>query len=314
MFIRPDEHIIIMEDLYNPFSLDDLHKIEDAGIKTVYVTHPFCWNLIANRVVRDSSFWDWGSVDKRLEILLKTGLKLMLPFYHTTPDWFPDEWYIQKHPTELDHNIPNYANEDFIGAVDEFLVGALNHYRDIRDRVQLTYAIPAGGEFLWDAVLTENFPATDEQIINFVVGRQKILAKQHNEIWMLFHNFLGDPMNWNNTHLPVLYQALANEFVGTDIYSIQGAHFSCGYTTSNENQMKVKEYNKKFGIKFFVGSDYCEGLSTNFDAALEQGVRGFLTAPLHHSHPKQFKVVKPWMVDAIKEANQKFMEISNGSN
>jgi hypothetical protein len=214
----------------------------------------------------------------------------------------------------LDHNIPNYANADYIDAVDSYIIGALNHLDAYLDQVQLTYAIPAGGEFLWDCNQVTPFPVHPDEIIKFVVGRQKILAGQHGEIWTLFHNFLGDPMNWNNTQLPLLYAQLENEFPDTHRYSIQGAHFSCGYLTSKENQMKVKKYNENFGVEFFVGSDYCEGMITNFDAVIEQGVRGFLTAPLHRDNPKHHKSVEPWMVDVIRDTNKKFMDVYNGHN
>ena len=305
MFITPDENVIIMEDLYNPFSVDDLHKLEDAGIKTVYLTHPICLEKVSPAPGR---VLDWSSVDDKVEKYFKTSLKVLLPFYYTMPDWFYDDCYIQKHPTLLDHNIPNYANLDYIDTVDGYISDALHHFNAYLDRVQLTYAIPAGGEFLWDSNQVEPFPVHPDEITGFVVGRQTLLARQHGEIWTLFHNFLGDSMNWNNTQLPSLYAQLEKEFPSASRYSIQGAHFSCGYITDKEKQMKVRTYKEKFGVQSFVGSDYCEGMIANFDAAIEQSVRGFLTAPLHHYNSKHPKSIEPWMVDAIRNTNKKFME------
>ena len=70
----------------------------------------------------------------------------------------------------------------------------------------------------------------DEVIHKFIIERQKILVKQHGEIWLHLHNFLGGDQNWNGPHLPALYQALKDEFKDTPFYSIQFAHFAVGNT------------------------------------------------------------------------------------
>lgn len=307
MFIEPDEHIIVMEDLYNPFSPNDIKMVEDAGIKTVYVSASVCWDKI-----HPSSFHiDWVGLDRRLEKLLESNLKLLLPFYYTTPKWFPDSWYIHKHELAT-HILPNFANPDFERAVDNFADEILEHYAEYRDRIQLTFSIPSGGEFFWDAVQTSNYPMSDETIINFVLNRQRHLVKQHGEVWLHLHNFLGDPMNWNNTHLPFLYQAMVDEFPDTPFYSIQFAHFTCGHLQNRiDGQFKVKEYTERFGIKFFVGSDYCEGLTTNFDAGMEQKIWGFFTCPIHSENLIRHNSIEPWMVDTLRDTNKRISEVFN---
>lgn len=312
MFLDPDEHIIPMESIVNNFSMDDLWMMEDAGIKTIYVTHIFYWDEIYNQL---GGKLDWSRPDKRIEKYLHTNLKMMLPFYVTMPRWFPWDWYIDNTPKDPRHVLPNYASRELQLAIDRFAEQVLEHYVDIQDRVHLTYAIPAGGEFLWDANLTQNFPVSDEDIFEFVIGRQRLLSKQYNEIWLLFHNFLGDPNNWNNVHLPLLYQAIRNEFPHTPMYSIQGPHFSVGhkdYYTEEKNQKKVTEYTEKFGIKFFVGPDYCEGMKKNVDKAIEQKVWGFLPAPLGEENTVTHTVMEQWMADDMREVNKRFMGAYNG--
>jgi hypothetical protein len=312
MFLEPDEHIIPMESTVYPFSIDDLKMMEDAGIKTIYVTHTFYWDKIQKQ---DSYDEDWSYSDGRIEKYLYTNLKMMLPFYVTMPRWFPPDWYIDNsHPLD-NHVIPNYANKELQYEVDDFADEILIHYSDIRDRIHLTYAIPAGGEFLWDANKIDNYPVSDEELFEFVIGRQRLLSEQYNEIWLLYHNFLGDPRNWNNVHLPFLYQALRDEFPDTPIYSIQGPHFSVGkkdYYTDEKNQNKVTEYTDKYGIKFFVGPDYCEGMKKNIDKAISQKVYGFLPAPLGEENTVLHTSVEQWMVDDMKEVNNRFREIYNG--
>ena len=309
MFIEQDEHIIIMEDFYNPFNRDDLSMLEDTGIKTIYMTSPICWNRIYKR---DSSEKEWSELDRKLDVLLQSNFKLLMPFYHTMPDWFPNSWYLMKHELET-HIIPNYGNKEFQQAVDTFAYEVLDHFSDITNRMQLTYSIPAGGEFLWESTFSvRQFPATVDDVKDFVIGRQRLLSKQYGEMWLLFHNFLGTLDNWNNQYLPDLYQALIDEFPDVPLYSIQGAHFACGNSPTYEGgQDKVRTYNERYGVKFFVGSEYCEGLVTNFDAAVRQNVYGFLTSPLHHQNPNKPVHMEGWMVENLKEADRKLKEIWN---
>lgn len=308
MFLSPDEHILIMDEIKRLFSLDDLLKLEDAGIKTIYGNCFIRWDKI--RLHSGDAFgWDWSSVDSIIEKYLHTNLKLLLPTYYTMPDWFPAEWYI-KNTLIPEHRIPNYGNIDFRHTVDNFINQILIHFADIRDKIQLIYAIPSGGEFVIDPFLEDNLPFTDEEIIEFVVGRQKLFVKQHGEVWMSFHNWLGNPRGWNNAHLPILYQAIVDEFPRADKYSIQFAHFAIGAysTTDLSYQSMVTSYKEKYGIEFFVGSQYCDGLLKNLDAAISQKVRGYFTAPFHLENPNFPTSLEPWMFVNMMYANKRFEE------
>lgn len=311
MFLDPKEHILIMDDVYHLFNLDELKKIEGSGIKTLYGNCFVCWDKIYKQ---GSSELDWSSVDSKIEPYLQTNLKLLLPTYYTMPDWFPAEWYI-KNDVIPDHRIPNYGNKDFRSTVDNFINQILIHCADIRDRIQLIYSIPSGGEFVYDPFQEDNLPFTDKEVIDFVVGRQKLFVKQHGEIWMSFHNWLGNLRGWNKAHLPLLYQALMGKFPDVPKYSIQFAHFAVGAFSNTDVslQFMVKEYKEKYGIQFFVGSQYCDGLFQNIDAAIRQGVRGFFTAPFHLENPKNPATLDEWMLTAMTETNKRFEEAYNGS-
>lgn len=306
MFIRPDENIIVMDDdFYAPYSPADISRLVDAGIKTIHVPHAICWDKLQN---------GWSDLDSHIDKFLNVGLKVLLPFYYTIPLNFPDNWYIIKDSDPI-KTLPNFNHSDYCEATDEFANNVLDHLSDVKDKVQLTFAIPSGGEFLWDAEITSKYPMSDETIFKFIIDRQRLLVEQHGEIWLYLHNFLGAGANWNNTRLPLLYAALRNEFPETPIYSVQFAHFTTGNVPNYEGgQMRVKEYNEKYGIQFFVGSDYCEGLTKNFDAAMEQKVRGFLTSPIHGEHPKKHQRIEPWMVDALRTANQRVQKVRDDRN
>jgi hypothetical protein len=310
MFIKPDEFIIVMEDKpdQGDFNLDDVKMLEDAGMTLAYLSCAICWDQIC----LPNNQMDWSSLDYRIHKFDNTNIKLLVPFYYTMPNWFPNEWYKKKDP-RLTHILPNYANEDLGYAIDKFALEILDRYDDIRDRLQLTFSIPAGGEFLWDDQLTSDFPFSDEEIIKFITDRQRVLVKQHGELWLHIHTFLGHPDNWNNTHLPFVYQALRKEFPYNPLYSIQFSHFATGNIPNDPPKIKrIKEYSEKYEVQFFVGSEYCEGLSKNFDAAIEQNVRGFFTAPMLITHPLKHKHIQPWMVEALQETDRKFKELRNG--
>lgn len=310
MFIKPNDHIIIMEDdFYDPFNDDDIKMLIDAGVGIIHVPHAICWDKIYQR---GSPILDWSSFDNAIGKYLKYDLRLTIPFFYTMPRWFPPDWYINNYQPEPDHVAPNYANERLAQAVDNFAEEVLYRIKDISYKVQLTYAIPSLGEFLWDGVMPDPFPVSDNHIHKFIIDRQKILVKQHGEIWLYLHNFMGGPRNWNNTRLPFLYQALRDEFKDTPFYSVQFAHFAVGVSPTNwECQSMITSFHDKYGIEFFVGSGNCGGLSTNFDAMIKQKARGFFTAPLMKFFANN-EHIQPWMVEAIREANRKLEEIRNG--
>ena len=51
MFIKPNEHIIVMEDRpdQGEFSLDDVKMLEDAGMTLVYLSCAIYWDKIYHR-------------------------------------------------------------------------------------------------------------------------------------------------------------------------------------------------------------------------------------------------------------------------
>lgn len=308
MFIKPDDHIIIMEDdFYDPFNDEDIKMLIDAGVGIVHIPHAICWDKIYER---NSPHLEWYSLDSAIEKYLKYDLRLTIPFFYTMPRWFPSNWYIDNTKPEPDCVTPNYANEELGQAIDNFAGEVLDHLRDVSHKIQLTYAIPSLGEFLWDGVMPDPYPTSDENVHNFIINRQKMLVKQHGEIWLYLHNFMGGSRNWNNTRLPFLYQALKYEFMDVPIYSVQFAHFAVGISPTNwECQSMITKYHDEYGIEFFVGSGNCGGLSTNFDAMIKQKARGFFTAPLMQFFANN-EHIQPWMVEAIKKANRKFEEIN----
>ena len=49
--------------------------------------------------------------------------------------------------------------------------------------------------------------------------------------------------------------------------------------------------------KYFIGSEWAQGLRDNYDAAMEQKAWGFITAPIHLD--SGFSRLEDWMLDRI---------------
>ena len=62
MFLNPNEHILIMDEAQCLFSLDDLKKLEDVGIQTIYGNCFIYWDKIYKQ---GSSELDWSSIDSK---------------------------------------------------------------------------------------------------------------------------------------------------------------------------------------------------------------------------------------------------------
>ena len=302
MFIENDEHIVIMEDFDSyPFSIDDIKKLEDASIKTVYMTNVMCWDDMYSRN-------DWSSLDGKIEKYEKSNMKLVIPFYGIgLPQRFMrtigaglaergdfGNW------SNYVYNSPNYGDEEYIQAVDNLAHQLFQRVSDFPRPIQFSFSIPQNGEFPFFPH-TDDWPYSNEVLLKFIVDRQRILNSQYGEVWTAYHNLSG---LWNAKYMPLLYDTLRKEFPDSPYYAVQFGHF----VNSLEVQMYVAKYAVEYGVRFLIGSNYVEGLITNFDAGAAQNIWGFLTAPLHGENPVQHKHIEDWMIPVIRTANEKLRE------
>lgn len=284
MFLEKDERLLIME-LVNAIaggtsymnqtnlSISDFQKLEEAGIKTIYLECFSHLNL------------DWQIMfDKLDDILENTNLKLICPFWYASPPG--ENWLLHK---EI-----NYADPNVGKSIDEVTLKFLDQLGNRRDRVQVTYAYNQGGEFLW--AVDKNWGthnALDEMVAEFIVERQRILSSQHNEVWSAMHDAMGGA--WETSL--VVNNALYAEFPDCQHYRIQHAYFAWNTRPDGGSPDRIP------WAKYFIGSDYVAGLTTNYDLGIKHGTWGFLTAPLHHEGTES--VLQDRMIDGIKVALKK---------
>lgn len=257
MFLEKDERLLIMDIFHCPphqrLPLSDLVKLESVGVKTLYVDN-FDFNLP-----------DWHSIIN--DILENTDLKLLLSFWNTPPPG--RNWFIGK---EI-----NYRDSMVGESIDEFTLELLDHLSSVKDRVQLTYAYSLGGEFLWaESGNWGKHEHENEMVAEWIVERQKILSSQHNEVWMVAHDAMGGTLHT----MLVVNNALYAAFPDCTHYRIQHLYMPW-FPWTYKNEPKLIPLRRVPWAKYFVGSEYVPGLSTNFDKGMEHGVWGFLTSPIH---------------------------------
>lgn len=289
-FLDPDEHIIIMEVGHNihvgPHYMtpDEYKQIRDIGLKTVYHQAAINWQKI--QPTADSPL-DWSYLDAYMENIINAGLKALIPFIYHPPEWWPDEYFL----TRIFPYIPNYSNAEIGAALDNLAHLVIERYPPAS--IQLIYAIPADGEFpheFWPQTPTLNF--LTEYLTNFLVARQMVLSQQHGEMWTAYHLYT------NPQWLPAVYDGLRDALPDVDFYSIAFTHFIHHQQPLYDRVARARD---KWNIKYFAGSEYCQGIHPHLPMALEQGIWGFITAPLYPGPcPER---LEPWMLDNLKLAN-----------
>lgn len=299
MFLEKDERLIIIDigysinpihESWTPFTISELQSLEKVGVKTIWLGNRTWLHL------------DWQIIYNDVNnVLENTNLQILLPFFETPPD---DTWL-------LNGNI-DYANSDVGKSIDEVTLKFIDHFSYAKDRVQLIYSYMYGGEFVWHKgpgsiesadVVHLDPPLSSEIVAEFIVERQKILSAQHDEVWTSLHDILGYCENKHLNRPQIINEALYAEFPDCEHYRVQYSYF----------RLMVSDYARSYikcnpRSKYFVGSDYAEGLITNFDEGLDLGVWGFVTAPIIADNP-EYTRLEDWQLENIEATIKRFNEI-----
>ena len=286
MFITNTDYIIILEMAGKPISIPDLLKLEEAGIETIlladYIHLGLPWDVFLNRI--DS-------------IIQETNLKILINvFYTPLHDW----WLIpieQSSPAYRLIRHINYINPEVGPSIDRCMMDILA--RVDRTRVQVLFAGAGGGEFLWEDN-NLSCPVPIKVLTDFLVDRQRICADQFGEVWMMHHHNLGGNLDTTTAINNALYNAFPTDEY--EHYRIQSIQFTPGATVGGEEFAKRAVLSNPKS-KYFVGSEWAEGLAVNCEKAKDHGAYGFLTSPMH-THIS-YTQIEDWMLDNIREAIRK---------
>jgi hypothetical protein len=303
MFIQDDEFILLMEDQDGGrYTVDDLKRLRDVGVQTV-VRYP-CWSDIEP----EQGKYVWDSVDEKVAITREAGLKCMLAVYDKVPIYFPDDWYLKYH----DGNI--YSGSFYDHVISPWSIGGWVYHLDFikkfcdrysADDVLCFRATVHGGE----TILPEYRPYRQdgsllETLERMVLDEQRIFyeTQASRELWTCLHHAFDSKTYSGTQNSEHLYQKMHDAFPDMKHYCISYTQFRDDVLGEDENRAEMQ----RLGLSMFAGSEYCEGLITNTDKAIEQGFRGFVTSPLHGLG--KHRVLEPWMLDAIKESLSKWRQ------
>ena len=286
MFIGPDEHILIMDQGSNLLMPDELVMLRDAGIQTVYLQGGVCWNHIQPR----HGVWYFEHLDARIAEYERAGLKVLIGFISTMPYWKPADWYFNREG----RGIMSYTNPEAAADIDDFASRLIERYKGMD--AQLVYAMPADGEFpMTYRPGGGRMPISDGDLAAWIVERQRQLDAQYNEVWSAFH-FSCFP-----TFIGPTLKALQEAYPESNHYSLQYTYWQHPHNV----HAAVQASQKMFGIKYYVGSEYIQGMRQVAPWAIQHGVR-FITSPIHSF--QEHRRVEPWMLDTIRDTLRLYEE------
>lgn len=333
-FMRPDEFIILMDMQTVPAPYEAMLRLRQAGMQTVYQFVD--WAAIEPAPGQ----YDWAALDARVNQARRAGMKTLLATPNTVPAWCPDEWRIAMEGGQpvreyIDWRLwPALSPWHFEAAEAQlgFIWAVMEHYgaagADVRDDAPDVLVIAshtcAGEAFLppygpayYDEFALANYrltfgsgampdSATEETqtwlraaMVQSTLDIQLMCATQAGGLWCQLHRY-HERYPWTgNLHVGTVYEVLAG--IGQPVNALQFTHFPLG---PDQFERVARDRAAFPAFDFWVGAEYAEGLAVHAPAAIAQGLRGLICAPLH---PYQgHREVEGWMVDAVAKAHRLF--------
>lgn len=319
MFLRPDDHFILM-DVPNAagrlFNDDELSALRDAGMT---ITMMFMNNLKDLEPVRGE--YQWGEIDSYIERALRHGYRVFIPTYTAAPAWAPETWWV-KTENGGGQGVLSPWNQD----AQEYL---LNHYRCMVEHcassevvvvnTQLTHGetllLNEAAWFGPDAIASyeehagagarpcKNVDVTEDWLQSTyfrmmrtqaeVLARQpvKVLYTAIHPMIAQFAGMYGNGCRWYDDLL-MMYR---NFFPDHEILWVLYTFIQWGHMHPT-----IMNTARRLRVDVFGGAEYAEGLPHTTPAAKAVGLRGQFIGPCHHftGHTQ----VEPWMLDNIKAA------------
>lgn len=302
-FIQDDEYILLMEDRYGGrYGLDDLKRLRDVGIQTI-VRYPF-WNEIETHLGE----YVWDTIDEYIELTRQADMKCLFALYEGVPDYFPPEWYLKTPDGSIyigvyQERVISPWNLDGWEYNLDFLNKFCNRIstKDVmcfRATMRGAEAmLPQYGQYRLDGLYWETMR-------RMLIEEQSIFYASHDshELWTCFHHAFDGSGTSGTERARDLYREMAGEFPDAKHYCISYTQFRNDVIGEDKNLADMQE----LGLNMFGGSEYAEGIIANTDTAIQQGFRGFISAPLHwwSGH----KSLEPWMVETIRDSLAKWRE------
>jgi hypothetical protein len=321
-------------------SQDDLMRLSDAGMT---VALEFVqWD----RYSLSEAEYDFHTLDATLERVRKAGMKCLLLGPNTVPQWCPDSWYVQTQdgtPLKQVDTSSRYNSATRWGCLspwnDEaqsyqngFITAFCHKYNasDVlciqshsRDGESL---LPPGVAAFYDPAAVASFReyigtqseaalpdpmhyATQlwlrDSLSQVLLTQQHIYCESspHREIFLQAHPYYAAWPNSGQAYLLDYYKLIQSDVRPDTFNMLAFTAFDNGhdaYLWPFVSQLQ------SMGINVYTGSEWAEGLNRNTPRAIEKGIRGLVTCPIHpfNGHTR----VEEWMIGALAQSRQTFVE------
>lgn len=297
-FLEPDDYILIMDVPGRFLSSEDLKSLRSVGCKTVYPLSIINWDEISPT----PSILDLSEVDRYVDKVLNTGMKVLIPLYFT-----PAKWVSGYFTSAVSHaTYPNlyygvsFSDKKGLEQTIEFVSKCKEHFAPLIDVVECINSMPYNGEWIMPPYVS--VPYNKNDIINFYTECQKVFADTpYNEIWTAMHKWFAPSGFFAACNfIDDIYTSYRNNLPNVTINGIQFTHFWDGEDKHNREQAEtVKKTADQFNITFFCGSNFCEGLMPHMESSLKYKTR-YITGPTHPftRHTR----LEPWMLPVFEQA------------
>lgn len=320
MFLLPDEHVILYENVATSYTLDELKRLAECGLRTMWVWH--YWQHMEPKKMGE---YDWSKVEDTIERSSKAGLKLIMCVPASVPSCCPESWYL-KCPSGRILNDGllvagfSYWNREAMDYRDRFIEMVCKTYAS--KTVLCASSFYAEGEYFHPgpdtcklaicddaAVASLKAKPEDEDVLlwlhdtfrNFAIHNQKIYAQFNpgRELWQQLHWMFMVPQCGAEILLPLYLETQA--VTGCDVHQL----FCSAYGDNDRLDIPLKFMGGGMG-NIWLGAGWAKGLRANTPSAIKNGFRGLFCAALHPFLP--YKRMEEWQFENFKWAIQQWKE------
>jgi hypothetical protein len=329
-FIAADEYIILMD--HATLSLDDLKRVREIGVRTLYSY--INWAAIEPA----PGVYNWQAVSAQLERARAADMKLLLRCYEQAPAWFPADWYLRTADGVIWRELPGWGGPTGYTLLSPWCAEAMAEEQAFMQMCQELYASPtvqlyAGvahdGELLLPGMVASYYDPHAVASFRAFTGRDDALPADLPVRSGLFDQTQLSTLAWLDASLAAYVTAQQAGFPEIWLSLVERAEPTapetfCGPASGNWLRRKLCDHlpatlGKPLNLLLFeiyrpvgtegmldsihgyegctwVGSQYCDGLRAHTADAIGRGLRGFITAPVHDARPG---TLEPWMLEAF---------------
>ena len=255
MFLDEHERLILLHQRNNPLTQESLKNFAGVGVKTMRLCYYSPWHEIEPSPGR----YSWDVIDRAIGEARGAGLKVLVELYDRAPFWLPGVLCPEAGTifgADIVHGMP------FLAMVHPFNTEAMKIEAEFLERacerltgpgVECRYGMPSGGE----RILPPGLSYTERQVVDLVVGRQRIFAKHSEGLGTAFHLYPavtsisgGTPEYVGNEHLWACYDAMKVEFPDHTLNRLIYEYFTAGGIWDCRIE----------GVKTWVGAEYARNV------------------------------------------------------